>query len=381
MSTLTYIGVAFIIAIVAMIIIYVIKTPKKKKDASLEYTTALNYLIVGEKKKALEKFRESVKLNTANIDAYIKIGDILRDEGNVDRSIKIHRGLMFRRNLTLPQKIEIYKSLIKDYQASGKFDRAINVCHKLLEMAHDDLWAQEILLNLYEDSGDWDSAGDMLLKIQKAKGTKDNRLLALYKVQSGLKCIADGRERDGRIKFREAIKLDKICPSAYLNLSDSYIRENRYDDALTELKKFITQAPHLSHLGFSRIKDILFHQGMFGEVEVIFKSLLQENPENETIRLSLVDIFERKGAIGQAINLCNQILDRNPDSHHAKRYLTQFLARSGEREQALVHALKLIDDLMKKTVDRFTCKSCGYVSEEPAWHCPQCREWDTFMNS
>ena len=75
MSTLTYIGIAFIIAIVAMIFIYFIKTPQKKKDASTEYTTALNYLIVGDNKKALEKFRESVKLNTGNVDAYIKIGD------------------------------------------------------------------------------------------------------------------------------------------------------------------------------------------------------------------------------------------------------------------------------------------------------------------
>lgn len=379
MSTLTYIGIAFIIAIIAMIIIYFIKTPQKKKDASAEYTTALNYLIVGDNKKALEKFRESVSLNTGNVDAYVKIGDILRDEGEADRAIKIHRGLTLRRNLTVTQKIEIFKSLIKDYHAAKKYDRAIQVCHKLLEMTHSDLWTQEIMLKLYEDSGDWDSAGDMLSKIQKLKGINDKRLLALYRVQSGLKCIGDGRERDGRIKFREAIKLDKLCASAYLHLSDSYIRENRYDDALSELKKFIALAPHLSHLGFSRIKDILFHEGMFGEVEVIFKSLLQKNPESEAILLSLVDICERKGDIEKGINLCNRILDRNPDSYQAQRYLAQFLSRTGKKEKALEHALRLIDDLMSKNADNYTCKSCGYVSEEPAWHCPQCHEWDTFL--
>lgn len=380
MSTLTYIGIAFIIAIVAMIIIYFIKTPQKKKDASAEYTTALNYLIVGDNKKALEKFRESVRLNTGNVDAYVKIGDILRDQGDTDRAIKIHRGLTLRRNLTITQKIEIFKSLIKDYQATKKLDRAIQVCQKLLELTHSDLWTQEILLTLYEDAGDWDSAGDMLLKIQKSKGIKDKRLLALYRVQSGLKCIEDGRERDGRIKFREAIKLDKLCPNAYLNLSDSYIRENRYDDALSELKKFITLAPQLSYLGFSRIKDILFHEGMFGEVEVIFKSLLQKNPESEAILLSLVDICERKGEFEKGINLCNQILDRNPDSLQAKRYLAQFLSRTGKKDKALDHALRLVDDLMNKSADRYTCKSCGNISDEPAWHCSQCHEWDTFLD-
>ncbi|MCU0645946.1 MAG: tetratricopeptide repeat protein, partial [bacterium] len=254
-------------------------------------------------------------------------------------------------------------------------------CQKLFELTQNDLWTQEIMLQLYESSGDWDSAGDMLSRIQKLKGIKDRRLLALYKVQSGVKCVAEGKERDGRIKFREAIKHDKICPPAYLNLSDSYIRENRYDDALSELKKFISLAPHLSYLGFSRIKNILFHEGKFSEVEVIFKSLLQQNPEDESIRLSLVDILERKGQVDKAINLCNQILERNPDNHHAKRYLAQFMERIGKKEKALDHALRLIDDLMKKTVDRYTCKSCGYVSEEPAWHCPQCHKWNTFLNS
>lgn len=379
MSTLTYIGVAFIMVVLAAIVIYVVKTPKKKKDSSIEYTTALNYLIVGDNKQALEKFRDAVKLNTGNIDAYIKIGDILREEGDADRAIKIHRGLTFRRMLTTAQKIDIFKSLIKDYQACNKFDRAIQVCHRLFELTRNDLWTQEIMLQLYENAGDWDSAVDMLEKIQKTKGVRDKKLVALYKVQAGLKCIAEGKERDGRIKFREAIKLDKICPPAYLYLSDSYIRENRYEDALSELKKFIALAPHRSYLAFSRIKDILFYQGMFGEVEVIFKSLLQQNPEDESIHLSLVDICERKGELEKAINLCNQVLDRNPDSHHARRYLAQFLTRIGKREKALEHALQLIDDLMKKTVDRYICKSCDYVSDEPLWHCPQCHKWDTFL--
>ena len=67
----------------------------------------------------------------------------------------------------------------------------------------------------------------------------------MYKIEAGLKCVDEEKERDGRLKFREAIKLDKLCPPAYLYLSDSYIRENRYDDALTELKRFITQVPVL----------------------------------------------------------------------------------------------------------------------------------------
>jgi len=379
MSTLTYIGGGIVIIIFLVGIYLILRSPKKKKDAAVEYTTALNYLIIGEQNKALEKLRESVRLNTNNIDAYIKIGDLLREKGNADRAIKIHRGLTVRRDLTSGQKVEILKSLIKDYQAIEKYDRAILVCKKLLELTHNEVWNQEILLQLYELSGDWDKAFDVRKKIQKIKGEKDSQLLALYKVESGLKCIENGRERDGRIKFREGIKLDKRCPPAYLYLSDSYIRENRYDDALTELKKFSSHAPQMAYLGFTRIKDILYHEGIFGEVENIFESLLLNSPDNEAIRFSLADIYERKGELEKAIDLCNEELERNPESQQARCYLAEFLAGNGRNDEALHYALDLIKNLLAKEEDRYTCKICGFVSNEPKWRCPQCKEWNSFL--
>jgi len=379
MATLIYMGGGIVIITVLVIIYFLLRIPKKQKDATVEYTTALNYLIIGEKNKALEKLRESVRLDTDNIDAYIKIGDILREQGAGDRAIKVHRGLTVRRNLTSGQKADILKSLIKDYQAIDKYDRAILVCQKLLELIHNEVWGQEIMLKLYEESGDWDRAFDTRKKIQKTRGEKDGQLLALYKVESGLKRIEDGRERDGRIKFREAIKLDKKCPPAYLYLSDSYIRENRYRDALIELKKFVTLVPQLSYLVFTRIKDILFREGTFSEIESIFQSLHTEHPENESIRFSLADIYERKGQLERAIELCHEALERNPDSQQAKRYLAKFLARTGKNDEALQYALDLIENLIDKENDQFTCNTCGFISNEPKWHCPQCYEWNSFL--
>jgi len=380
MITLIYIGIGIAIVILLIITFVLLRKPKKKKDATIEYTAALNYLILGEKKKALERLRESVRLNTSNIDAYIKIGEILREQGIVDRAIKVHRALTVRRNLTVGQKIEILKSLIKDYQAIENYERAILVCEKLVELTQNEVWVQEIMLELYEGSKDWEKAFDILKKLQKAKSEKNGKLLALYKVEAGLKYIDEGKERDGRIKFREAIKLDKKCPPAYLCLSDSYIRENRYDDALSELKKFITQAPQLSYLGFARIKDILFHEGIFGEVENIFHSLLQQNPDNESIRFSLADVYERKGEIDRAIQLCDEELERNPDSQLAKRYLAKFLARVGDKDKALEYALDLLENLVNNKENQFTCKICGFISNELKWRCPQCHEWNSFLD-
>lgn len=380
MTTIILFGMGAVFVIIAVLVYLKLKSPQQAVDTSVVYTTALNYLILGERTKALEKLREAVRADTNNVDAYIKIGDILRDQGSVDRAIKIHRGLILRPTLTKGQKVNILESLIKDYQANKNYERAIQVCQKLLALTNNEVWAQELLLKLYEAAGDWDKAFETLKKIQKVRGKKANQILALYKVEAGLKLIQEGKERDGRIKFREAIKLDKKCPPAYLYLSDSYIRENRPEDALAELEKFSTVAPQLSYLGFSRIKEILFREGMFSEAEHIFESLLTRNPDVEPIRFALADIYERKGEIDKALNLCYEANDRNPKSRQAKRYLAKLLAKTGRRQEAFQHAIELIDEMMAEKEQLFTCKNCKFTSSEPKWHCPNCHQWNTFID-
>ena len=78
-----------------------------------------------------------------------------------------------------------------------------------------------------------------------------------------IKLIEDKKERDGRLKFREALKIHDKCAPAYLYLADSYIREQRLSDAQDELIKFIEQIPELAYLAFERIQDILFEFGQF----------------------------------------------------------------------------------------------------------------------
>ena len=138
--------------------------------------------------------------------------------------------------------------------------------------------------------------------------------------------------------------------------------------------------PDLAYLAFDRIKDILFHIGSFGEIETIFNSLLEKNSENEPIKLALADVYERKGKIEKAINLCYETLDKNPKSQNARFYLAKFLPRINKKDEALKFALDLIRDSCNKRENDFTCQKCGYRSNVPLWRCPDCYEWNTFIN-
>lgn len=352
------------------------KKTKRKEDSIPFYISALNRLIEGNIPEALKDLRETVKRDTENIDAYIKLGDIFREKGWIEKAIKVHRDLTVRTNLKPDQRLGIMKSLALDYEAAKDYDKSLAMVDEILKLDKNNPWAKQMQLKLYEVKGEWTKAFELLQKISKKR---DKKRLALYKVEEGLKLIKEGKEKEGRIRFRQALKWDSSCPPAYLYLGDSYMREGREERALKVWRGFIERVPYLSYLAFERLREVLFDIGSFNEMEDIYQSILQRDPGNTDAMFALVNIYDSKGEMEKAIDYCHQILEKDPNSIKAKQYLIKLHYKKGAKEEALREAMKLIDEVWTEKKD-FVCKKCGFSSKDPLWHCPQCGEWNSFLN-
>ncbi|MFQ5824605.1 MAG: tetratricopeptide repeat protein [bacterium] len=368
--------------IVALGLIYLFqKRPASRLDeAAIDYTEGLNLLLLGKQKSALKKFKNAVTKNSNNIEAYLKIGDILRDMEQVERAINVHKYLTVRSGLTLHQHQEILKSLAKDYQAAKEFDKALGVINKIIEEDKKNLWAHEMKLQLYEKKEEWDKAFLAYKELKKLKAEFKNGRLALYKVQEGLQLIDHGKDKEAQNRFRDAMKIDPKSPPAYIYLADSYKRENRKSDALKILKHFIEKVPEHSYLAFERIKELLYEGGVYGEIENIYMEIIDSQPDNITARLALSEIYEKKGELEKAINTCLEVLEKDPLNKTAKQYLVKLYHESGNDVEAVKQALALIEESLNKK-EKFRCELCGYKSEEPFWRCPVCFEWETFVKN
>ncbi|HIC38601.1 MAG TPA: hypothetical protein EYO79_03925, partial [Candidatus Marinimicrobia bacterium] len=95
----TLLLIAVIVLIAAGIAAAVYFRPKKPRRFESLYTDALNAIVRGNSKTALKLLRDVVKQDTNHIDAYLKMGEILREEGNSQQAIKIHQSLTVRPNL------------------------------------------------------------------------------------------------------------------------------------------------------------------------------------------------------------------------------------------------------------------------------------------
>jgi len=337
----------FTVALVGGLLLYLQRLRNAKKpmeEAAHDFAAGLNYLVGGDRALALQKFREVVRRDTNNVDAYVKIGDILRDAGNHERAVKVHRDLLVRTNLTHHQQIQILRSLAKDYEVAGKHEMALQSVQKILAIHRSDLWALDLEVQLYERLKQWDKAFESCEALGEARGESQGARLAHYLIQEGKQLAEQNNQKAGRVKFREALKFDPQVPEAYINIADSYLREERPEDALETLKKFIEKNPGKASLVFTRIKDILYNIGEFGEIENIYNSIIEEYPDNKEARLALAEIYEKKGEINRAIQLCVDVLEKDGKYKPARRMLVAYYHKKGDDRRAVEHALKYVNE-------------------------------------
>ncbi len=375
---MTYIPILLIIAVLIFLLFWIFKRKSGKTKSRTPYIDALHLLLDGKNDEALEWLKKTVKEDTENIMAYIKLGDIFRQQGNPTRAAKIHSNLLIRTHLTEQQTNTILQHLVMDYQNAGMLNRASEVAERLSQRMKKNSEIQQLLLSLYEKKGDWDKAFFIRQNINKWQKKKDQYILSLYKVQSGLNSIQKGAEREGRVRFREAIRLNKKCIPAYLFWGDSYRRENRNEDALNVWTDFIQKNPDWAHLAFNRLKEILFDMGRYSDLEDIYKQVIRSNPKNPTASINLVEIYKKQGRLNEAIEICENVLEAHPDLTECRYALVKVLKQNGDEKKAMNEAMRILDKEIEKQ-ELYQCHECKYEQKEPFWYCPQCHQWDTAL--
>ena len=377
-NSLIYIigGSAIILVIVILSLILGRKKKQPINKAEQSYIKGLNLIIAGEPDKALEALRLSVRLDTGYIDAYVKIGDIMRKKGLADSAINVHRDLLVRPILTKEQRISINKSLAEDYKAAKNYTKSLEACERILSLEKQETWAKDFELGVYENMGDWQGAFDIVKKKNNLSKEEKNSRLACYKVEQGRYLCGARKEHEARLRFREAIKTDKNCIQAYLELSDSYMREKRASDASDALKKLLENNPKFSGLAFARLKQVLFELGNFSEIEKIYGDILKANPDVVDAYLGLAEIYEKKGEVLQAIDTCKKALTFEAERLDVKLLLVRLYSKLGRNEQSVEIASKLAMQFVQEK-DNYLCEKCGYATRDYFWQCPNCTTWNS----
>lgn len=350
----------------------------KKEVTQTPYVDGLNYLIGGDRLRALRKLKEAVMQDTSNTDAYIKLGDTLRELCELDKALKVHLGLTIRANLKPYETIEVYKSVVLDYERLENYEKSGEYLEKILKLDRQNSWALKQRVRLFQKSGEWNKAYSALKAIVKESENglpergKLDTVLATYKALEGRRGLENKEYEAAKAHFDRALELDPQCIPAHLYLGDYYREIGEKDQALEIWGQFAENNPDKSFYTFSRLESVLYELRSFGAIEELYKMIADQDESNLRAKFALATIYEKKGDLAEAAAIVNDVLDKNPDSLAARQHLIKIYHRQGEQGKAIDLALEIARLKGPQKTEQYDCQKCAHTAREPFWICPKC---------
>ena len=334
--SITVISIVIILVILSVIAFinfdYSSKYKKTEKDL---YYEALDLLLNGKLKEAYATLFSLIKNDTSNVKAYLKLGQVLREIGNPERALKIHRSLLIRKDLSTYESIELLKNITLDYKHLKKIDESIAQCLDILKIEKKNEWALLELINLYKSVDDWNSSQKYLEIYQKITGNLDSRILGLYLTKQGQIEFDKEDFIKARSLFEEGLNMHNELGICYKFIGDTYSEESEIEyqrsteegveEATDKAKELLSKAlpmwvkyaqhkPRQSGEVIHLIKDSLFALDRYSELEHILKDLVERDSNNISALITLADYYSLQGENQKSVSLLDSLKGKEKES-------------------------------------------------------------------
>lgn len=374
-----YAGIAAVVILFGIGLVATRRSRRRVRRAQDPYVEALASLVDGDKATAFLKLQESVRSGLAPTDAYIRLGKMLRENGDAAKALQLHKSLTVKSDLTREEKTELFVNIAKDYSTLGKPDQAVNVLETAVKKMN--LKSRRVLKLLareYHLMGDTEAAFGYLKELKKTDSIGD-REISLYLFSAGEQKLDGGDDREARKLFQRALKYDQRNPSALYALGNLDERSGDEEEAIARWKKVALASPELSARALKSLERVMFQRGTFSEIERVYREVLEARPWDEYATLSLASFYKKQGRGAEAIEFLEEFKSMHPESVGATLLLTSLYATLRDAETLE----KFLDENESyyTSVRNHACSACGFQSVLMRWHCPRCNRFDSFIES
>jgi lipopolysaccharide biosynthesis regulator YciM len=347
--------------------------PKTEESA---YQRGLTALLSGDRDTALEELALSVKEDSDNVDAYIHLGNLLRERGEAERALELHRELTVRPGQSHGQQRAVREAVVLDLIAVGRHGQAVQEARALRELDRRNGGSLRLLQRAHEAAADWDRAFEARAELHRLSGDRDPEPLALYRAAIGEALLREGKLDDAKHHFKEALRLRRNLPTALLRLGDIYYQKGRAERATVLWKGLAETSPDLAHLVLGRLETAYFERGRMSEMGQAYEEILSKNPRSARTLVALARMHIKKGDLSEAQRALAEALQVDPQSLAARLLLVNVHRRRGELSRALDEMETVFRGMGE--AESFVCRQCHAPSDEYWTRCPQCLAWSPY---
>jgi lipopolysaccharide biosynthesis regulator YciM len=338
------------------------------------YTEALMDLLDGRKDDALAKLKETVNADSENVDAYLRLAQLLMELGEAERAGRIYQMLAVRRNLSARDEQKVLLALAHEHLRANRVNRAISLLEQVSERDPRDTAGRELLLFVYLQTERWDEVKALLKDLVRLQ--KDKHRAALYLTESGARLFAKEPETAAGY-FNQALDLDGKSVPALIYAGDALYAQDKMPEAVARWKQVLGIHPDLSFMVRERIEKAFYESGKYEEIVKIYEDLIARTPDDANLYVPLARIYAKKGDAARAQSVLGRIPAKAQDDPQVQLLKVELHLGLSDTGAALKELAQVEARLGTQA---FRCQRCGHsVAGEFTWHCPQCATWESFQ--
>ncbi len=366
-----------IIALIAFIIYFYFKPRKTKMSPNIPYMESLIAELENNDELAIKKLKEALNIDTNIVDGYIRLGNLYRKKGDVERAIKIHQSLTARPTLKKEEEKKVYLSLAHDYLQSNRSNKAISFLREILKIDKNDRTARDLLLKIYEDSQNYQDC--IVFCEEYSNGNVDNQRIAYYYASLGNSRLAESTEdenekiKDAMNFFKKALKIKPDSLTALYMTAEFYKNLGEVKKAKEYYVKLIDLHPDFAFLIISEIEKVAYESGTFEQIIPLYEKIFKQNPKNFAVGFALANLYEKKNEIEMAKDIYRKISELFPESSLPKIRLLKLSTDS----KPIKKEIGDIEKLLARPV--FICSKCGNKTKRFSFLCSNCRSIESFL--
>jgi lipopolysaccharide biosynthesis regulator YciM len=345
------------------------------------YMLGLNCLVDNQIDQAVEELTRATSSDTDALEIQMILGNLYRQKGQVGRAITVHQGLLQRPDLRPIEHAHVLLCLGLDYRHGGFIDRALETFQEVVRLDPKNRYAFVNLQKLYEDQQQWADAAairEKIIAIDEGNEEDNRQILGFLRNEVGETLMRAGDDTAAARTFETAIDIDARTAPAYLNLGDARERSGQTAAAIEAWEKLVQTLPDRAYLALDRLERAYQRAGVPRKFVELCERLIDQNPQDWRTRLALSRHHAAAGRHRQAFALLLAALLHNPHGLTIHQEAWKALLAL-DRDPALVQEYIALTRSAVFYLDPHICVHCRYRSTELLWQCPQCHEWNAFV--
>ena len=371
--TLGTILTVVVLAVAVAASVFLRRRTRKRVEEETSYQKGIDALIAGRRDDALKYLARAVREDSRNVDAYVKLGILLRERGQVKQATQVHRELLVKRRLPPPVRSEIVKNLALDLAQAGRWGEVVEQIRSLPRAERSDPRMLTLARDAYETVGDFDRAMATHREILKAGATGEPSA-GVYRAHVALLALRRGDSVRAKAELQAAMQEDRKATLANLYLGDIAAEAGDLERASAFWTALIAERPECAHLAFDRLEKAYFELGDFGRMMRVYEDVTARAPSSVHAYCGLSQMQERKGDIDAAVETAREATKHEGNTFGGHRQLIDVLVRNQRFEEAARAAQTFLSEIPDGGFGA-NCPSCRAPLKDPGWRCPTCRAW------